>query len=157
MGGKVHVYRRENSRFWQCSTYLAGKSRRATSRQESLSLAKEFAEGWYLNLRGKARSGEITNEKAFRDAAARDYAQSKELASVACLKPMSLRRARRGSPCSKTILLHQRCPVSDWRICITRAKASRVCWLTWCSMPSVSASAVCESTPMAIRNSRISR
>ena len=53
--------------------------------------------------------------------------------------------------------LYQRCLASDWRICITRAKASRVCWLTWCSMPSVSDSAVCASTPMAIRNSRISR
>jgi integrase len=70
MGGKVHVYKRENSRFWQCSAYLAGKNRRATTKQESLSLAKEFAEDWYLNLRGKARSGEITNEKTFRDAAA---------------------------------------------------------------------------------------
>src|SRR5690606_19468575 len=27
-------------------------------------------EDWYLNLRGKARSGEITSEKTFRDAAA---------------------------------------------------------------------------------------
>ena len=27
MGGKLHVYKRENSRFWQCSTYLAGKNR----------------------------------------------------------------------------------------------------------------------------------
>ena len=27
MGGKVHVYQRDNSSFWQCSTYLAGKNR----------------------------------------------------------------------------------------------------------------------------------
>jgi len=24
MGGKLHVYRRENSGLWQCSTYLGG-------------------------------------------------------------------------------------------------------------------------------------
>lgn len=27
MGGKLHVYKRENSRYWQCSTYLNGKNR----------------------------------------------------------------------------------------------------------------------------------
>ena len=24
LGGKLHIYKRENSDFWQCSTYLAG-------------------------------------------------------------------------------------------------------------------------------------
>ncbi len=70
LGGKVHVYKRDNSRFWQCSTYLAGKNRRATTKQESLQLAKEFAEDWYLGLRGKVRRGDISGEKTFRDAAA---------------------------------------------------------------------------------------
>ncbi|MBW7996826.1 MAG: hypothetical protein FVQ81_09730 [Candidatus Glassbacteria bacterium] len=27
-GGKVHLYKRPNSRFWQCSAYLAGLDRR---------------------------------------------------------------------------------------------------------------------------------
>jgi integrase len=57
MGGKLHVYKRENSRHWQCSTYLAGKNRRKTTKEESLSHAKEIAEDWYLELRGKARAG----------------------------------------------------------------------------------------------------
>ncbi len=70
MGGRVHVYRRENSRFWQCSTYLAGQNRRTTTKEDSLSHAKEFAEDWYLELRGKQRAGEITNEKTFKKAAA---------------------------------------------------------------------------------------
>jgi len=70
LGGKVHVYKRENSRFWQCSTYLAGKNRRATTKQESLALAKEFAEDWYLTLRDKNRAGELVSEKTFRQAAA---------------------------------------------------------------------------------------
>jgi integrase len=71
MGGKVHVYRRENSRYWQCSAYLAGKNRRISTKEESLSHAKEFAEDWYLEMRGKARAGEITRGHTFKQAADR--------------------------------------------------------------------------------------
>lgn len=77
MGGKLHVYKRPGSSAWQCSTYLAGKNRRASTKEDSLSLAKEFAEDWYLGLKGKQRAGEITNEKTFTDAAKvfmREYA-----------------------------------------------------------------------------------
>jgi integrase len=70
LGGKVHVYRRENSGVWQCSTYLAGKNRRVSTKEDSLGKAKDFAEDWYLQLRGKARNGEIRSEKTFREAAA---------------------------------------------------------------------------------------
>jgi len=70
LGGKVHVYRRDNSSRWQCSTYLAGKNRRVSTNEDGLAKAKDFAEDWYLELRGKARSGEIRNEKTFREAAA---------------------------------------------------------------------------------------
>lgn len=70
LGGKVHIYKRPNSRLWQCSTYLAGRNRRTSTRQESLQLAKEFAEDWYLTLRDKNRHGELPDEKTFRQAAA---------------------------------------------------------------------------------------
>jgi integrase len=69
LGGKVHVYRRDNSSLWQCSTYLAGKNRRVSTKEDGLAKAKDFAEDWYLGLRGKARNGEITSEKTFREAA----------------------------------------------------------------------------------------
>ena len=69
LGGKVHLYKRENSPLWQCSTYFAGKNRRVTTGEKSLSRAKDFAEDWYLELRGKGRRGEIRNEKTFNDAA----------------------------------------------------------------------------------------
>src|SRR5215475_6620127 len=69
LGGKVHVYQRENSTVWQCSTYLAGKNRRVSTKEESLGRAKDFAEDWYLQLRGKARAGELLSEKTFADAA----------------------------------------------------------------------------------------
>ena len=68
LGGKVHVYKRPNSSCWQCSSYLAGKNRRTSTKEESLSKAKEIAEDWYLQLRGKLRSGEIKTEKTFREA-----------------------------------------------------------------------------------------
>ena len=69
LGGKVHVYKRPNSSSWQCATYLAGKNRRTTTKEDSLSKAKEFAEDWYLQLRGKLRDGELVSGKPFRDAA----------------------------------------------------------------------------------------
>jgi integrase len=69
LGGKVHVYKRPNSSSWQCATYLAGSNRRTTTKEDSLSKAKEFAEDWYLQLRGKLRDGELKSGKPFRDAA----------------------------------------------------------------------------------------
>ena len=48
MGGKLHVYRRENSGFWQCSTYLNGKNWRVSTKEDSLAHAIDFAEDWYL-------------------------------------------------------------------------------------------------------------
>jgi integrase len=68
LGGKVHVYKRPNSSHWQCSSYFAGKNRRTSTKEDSLSKAKEIAEDWYLQLRGKLRSGEIKTEKTFREA-----------------------------------------------------------------------------------------
>jgi integrase len=68
LGGKVHVYKRPNSSHWQCSSYFAGKNRRVSTKEESIARAKEIAEDWYLQLRGKLRSGEIKTEKTFQEA-----------------------------------------------------------------------------------------
>jgi integrase len=48
MDGKVHLYRRENSRFWQCAVYLGGRNYRTSTRQDRLVLAVDFAEDWYM-------------------------------------------------------------------------------------------------------------
>jgi len=69
LGGKVHIYQRENSGKWQCATYLNGKNHRTSTKEDSLALAKDFAEDWYLELRGKFRKGELSNEKTFEFAA----------------------------------------------------------------------------------------
>jgi hypothetical protein len=69
MGGKLHLYRRENSTNWQCSAYLNGKNWRVSTKEDSLALAKDFAEDWYLGLRGKSRAGELRTGKTFQQAA----------------------------------------------------------------------------------------
>ena len=47
MDGKLHVYRRENSPFWQCSTFLGARNHRATTKEVEILRAEEFARGWY--------------------------------------------------------------------------------------------------------------
>jgi integrase len=70
MGGRLHVYKRENSRYWQCSTFLAGKNRRMSTKEESIDRAKDIAEDWYLGLKGKHKAGTLRDEKTFGEAAA---------------------------------------------------------------------------------------
>jgi integrase len=64
-GGEVQIYRRDNSSFWQCSASVGGKQFRASTKMDSLSLAREFAEDWYLTLRGKHRAGILKTDKTF--------------------------------------------------------------------------------------------
>ncbi len=59
MNGRLHVYKRENSRFWQCDTRISGRRYRMSTHEESIERAKDIAEDWYLGLRGKLRSGEL--------------------------------------------------------------------------------------------------
>lgn len=69
IGGKLQVYRRENSPFWQCSASVNGRQYRKSTKEDSLAHAKEIAEDWYLELRGKARAGVLRTEKTFKVAA----------------------------------------------------------------------------------------
>ncbi len=71
LGGKVHVYKRENSPLWQCSSYLNGRNRRVSTKERSLAKAKDFAEDWYLELRAKKTRGELLSEPTFAQAAER--------------------------------------------------------------------------------------
>jgi len=45
--GKVYVYRRPNSPYWQCAVYLGGRNHRQTTGQDNLALAMDFAQDWY--------------------------------------------------------------------------------------------------------------
>jgi integrase len=71
LGGKVHVYKREETRQWHCSASINGRQLRTTTKQESLEQAKDFAEDWYLELRGKLKRGELKSGKTFAEAADR--------------------------------------------------------------------------------------
>lgn len=67
--GRLKVYKRGRSRYWQAITILNSKRFRISTKEESLSKAKDFAEDWYLGLRGKLKMGEPITEKTFREAA----------------------------------------------------------------------------------------
>jgi hypothetical protein len=70
LGGKLQVYKRENSSLWQCSASFNGRQYRASTDEEELPQAKSFAEDWYLTLRGKSKAGLLRKpEKTFRKAA----------------------------------------------------------------------------------------
>jgi len=69
MGGKVHLYQRGDSQNWHCYTFMKGRKRRKSTKVDSLSLAKEIAEDWYVTLRGKDRAGLLKDEKTFEQAA----------------------------------------------------------------------------------------
>ena len=69
LNGKVQLYRRGDSRIWQCAASVSGKQRRATTKHDSISLATEFAEDWYLALRDKDHAGILLSEKSFAQAA----------------------------------------------------------------------------------------
>jgi len=79
MDGRVHVYKRDNSRYWQCSTYMHGRNHRVSTREESLVLAKDAAKDWYMTLYADARSQRVDSRlallmrKAGRVAASPDY------------------------------------------------------------------------------------
>ncbi|MBI1198923.1 MAG: site-specific integrase [Phenylobacterium sp.] len=49
MDGRVHIYRRKSSRYWQCAVYLGRRNYRQTTHQENLAYAIEFARDWFLD------------------------------------------------------------------------------------------------------------
>jgi integrase len=67
--GRLHVYMRDGSRYWQCSAFLADRNWRVSTKTDSLSEAKDIAEDWYLGLRGKLKAGTLKHERTFRQAA----------------------------------------------------------------------------------------
>lgn len=69
MDGRLHVYKRDNSRYWQCSAFLAERNWRTSTRTDSIDEAKDIAEDWYLGLRGKLKAGTLKHEKTFAEAA----------------------------------------------------------------------------------------
>jgi hypothetical protein len=59
------LYRRSNGGLWWCSASVGGKQRRAMTRGENLAFARDAAEDWWLELRGKSSVGILKTEKTF--------------------------------------------------------------------------------------------
>lgn len=82
LGGKVRLYRRGEGSSWHCAAYYKGREHRKSTKEDSLELAQQKAEDWYLELRGKARAGlPMADGKPFgaaADAFMADYEASVE-------------------------------------------------------------------------------
>jgi len=85
MGGHVHLYKRTpDAKFWQCAAFVNGRNHRVSTKMEGIEQAKDFAEEWYLELKGKLIRGEVPSrkakdEKTFRYAAEAFYKEFKVL------------------------------------------------------------------------------
>ena len=71
---RVQLFKRDDSRVWWCAARLEGVRYRESTKEQDLDRAKDVAEEWYLDLRGKRRSGELRvlvnapKERTFREA-----------------------------------------------------------------------------------------
>jgi integrase len=70
LGGLVQLFKREQSRYWQCSASYRGRQYRKSTEEEDLPQAQQYAEDWYLEIRGKVRAGLVGAEKTFAQSAA---------------------------------------------------------------------------------------
>ena len=69
---KLHVYLRNDSRFWLCRFYADGKYKVKSTGETDLREARDFAEEWYDDLRYKQRHGISIHQKTF-DFVASEY------------------------------------------------------------------------------------
>ena len=69
LGGKVQIYQRGNSRFWQARASVGGRQRQFSTKQEGQELAAKAAESWYFKLHGQAEAGVLNDRPTFRKAA----------------------------------------------------------------------------------------
>jgi integrase len=79
LGGKAYVFRRDRSNYWYAATFLNGRNYRSSTKEEQLYNALQFAEDWYIAMRGKASAGLLPppqeaeepapQEKTFREVA----------------------------------------------------------------------------------------
>jgi integrase len=85
--GRLQVYKRGEGRFWQCAARVGGRRFRASTGEDLLSRAKEVAEEWYLELRGKLRNGVIEpDERTFRSAAT-EYTREMRVLTIGMRSP----------------------------------------------------------------------
>lgn len=70
LNGKVQLFRRAGDGPWHCAASFGNSTQvRKSTKETSLALAKQVAEDWYLEMKGKARAGLLEREKTFAEAA----------------------------------------------------------------------------------------
>ena len=69
MDGDLQVFKRAGRKAWQCAASIGGRQYRFSTKEESLALAKQVAQDWYLEKMGKSRAGLLKTEKTVKDAA----------------------------------------------------------------------------------------
>ena len=97
--GRLQIYRRTTQGPWQAAARVGGQRFRQSTGEEALDRAKDVAEEWYLDLRGKLRAGQIVSsvskEKTFGVAAESFLGEVRVLAasvrSPSYVKMMELR------------------------------------------------------------------
>jgi integrase len=87
MDGRLHVYRRQRSRFWQCATYLDGHNYRRTTKQSSATLAIDFAHEWFLDRLAEKRLGLLKGVTAPVAGTPQAAASAQDTAPVARAQP----------------------------------------------------------------------
>lgn len=83
--GRLQIYRRAEHGPWQAAARVGGQRFRQTTGETALDRAKDVAEEWYLNLRGKLRAGRLEplapKEKTFAEAAQAYLREARVLAA----------------------------------------------------------------------------
>jgi integrase len=69
LGGKLQIYQRERTRFWQARASVGGKQRQFSTKREHQDDAAKAAEEWYFTLQGKFRAGVLDSGPTFKSAA----------------------------------------------------------------------------------------
>jgi hypothetical protein len=81
--GRLQIYRRAPHGPWQAAARVGKQRFRQTTGEELLDRAKDVAEEWYLELRGKLREGKIVpKERTFGQAADAYLREAKVLAAT---------------------------------------------------------------------------
>src|SRR5215831_12339265 len=87
LGGLVQLFKRTRSRYWQCSASYRGRQFRASTQEEDLPQAKQYAEDWFLEIRGKSRAGLIEKREPTVREAAEAFTQEYDIITEGEISP----------------------------------------------------------------------
>ncbi len=85
--GRLQVYRRADGKIWQCAARVGGERFRESTHETELARAKDVAEDWYLDLRGRLRNGQIIKREKNFGEAAEDYMRAARVLAATVRSP----------------------------------------------------------------------